>query len=126
MKFNPNKSESLTTSRKINKLDHPPVFMSNQEINEVQFHKHLGIFISSDCSWYKHTENVKSKAWSRINVIRKFNYTSDRKFLETIYIAFIYPILEYADVVRDNYPQQVKHDLETNTIRGCWNSHRNN
>ena len=93
VKFKPNKNESLIISRKINKPGHPPVFMSNQEINEVQFHKHLGIYISSDCSWHKHIENVKSKAWSRINVMRKFKYTWDRKSLETIYTAFIRPIL---------------------------------
>ena len=102
VKFNPNKNEPIIISRKINKPDHTPVFMSNQEIKEVQFHKHLGIYISSDCSWHKHIEYVKSKAWSRINAMRKFKYTLDRKSLETIYIAFIRPILEYADVVWDN------------------------
>ena len=112
VKFNPNKNESLIISRKINQPDHPPVFMSNQEINEVQFHKHLGIYIASDCSWHKHIEYVKSKAWSRINVMRKFKYTLDRKSLETIYIAFVRPILEYADVVWDNCTQQEKHEIE--------------
>ena len=111
VKFNPNKNESLIISRKIKKPGHPPVCMSNQEIN-VQFHKHLGIYISSDCSWHKHIKYVKSKAWSRINVMRKFKYTLDRKSLETIYIVFIRPILEYADVVWDNCTQQEKYDLE--------------
>ena len=112
MKFNQNKNESLFISRKINKPDHPPVFMSNQEINEVQFHKHLGIYIASDCSWHKHIEYVKSKAWPRINYMRKFKFTLDRKSLETMYIAFVRPILEYADVVWDNCTQQEKHEIE--------------
>ena len=119
VKFNPIINESLIISHKINKPDHPPVFMSNRESNEVQFHKHLGIYISSDCSWHKHIEYVKSKAWSRINFMRKFRYTLDRKALKTIYIAFIRPILEYADVVWDNCTQQEKHDIERNTIWGC-------
>ena len=46
------------------------------------------------------------------HVMRKFKYTLDRKFLETIYINFICPILEYADVVWDNCTQQEKYDLE--------------
>ena len=53
-----------------------------------------------------------SRVRSRINVMRKFKYTLDRKSLETIYIAFIRPILEYADVVWDNCTQHEKHDLE--------------
>ena len=109
VKFNSNKNESLIISRNINKPDHPPGFMSNQKINGVQFHKHLGVYISSDCSWHKHIEYVKSKAWSRINVMREFKYILDRKSLETIYIAFVRPILEYADVVWDNCIQQEKH-----------------
>ena len=44
--------------------------------------------------------------------MRKFKYTLDRKSLETVYIAFIRPILEYANVVWDNCTQQEKHDLE--------------
>ena len=102
-------------------------YVESKEINEVQFHKHLGIYILSDCSWHKHIEYVKSKAWSRINVMRKFKYTLDRKSLETIYTAFIRPILEYVDLVWDNCTQQEKHDFEKkNTIRDCLNNHRNN
>ena len=66
-------------------------------------------------SWwvsFPHIEYVKSKAWSRINVMRKFKYTLHRKSLETIYIAFVRPILEYADVVWDNCTQQEKHEIE--------------
>ena len=73
---------------------------------------YYGIYIASDCSWHKHIEYVKSKAWSRINVMRKFKYTLDRKSLETIYIYFVRPVLEYADVVWDNCTQQEKHEIE--------------
>ena len=44
--------------------------------------------------------------------MQKFKYTLDRKSLETIYITFIRPILEYADIIWDNCTQQEKNDLE--------------
>ena len=44
VKFNPLKTESLLTSRKINKPVHPSLIMLGQQINEVEFHKHLGIY----------------------------------------------------------------------------------
>ena len=44
--FNPTKTESLLISRKLNKLNHPPILMQNLQITEVEFHKHLGIFFS--------------------------------------------------------------------------------
>ena len=44
--------------------------------------------------------------------MRKFIYDLDRRALETIYISFIRPVLEYADVILDNCTQQEKQDLE--------------
>ena len=42
----------------------------------------------------------------------KIKFKLDRKSLETIYIAFIRPILEYADVVWDNCSQYEINELE--------------
>ena len=43
--FNPLKTESLIITRKIHKPIHPPIFMQNQQIQEVTSHKHLGLHI---------------------------------------------------------------------------------
>ena len=86
--------------------------MIGQEINEVQFHKHVGVYFSYYCSWHKQIEYIKEKSWIRINIMRKLKYELDRKSLETIYMTFILPILEYADVLWDNCTQQEKQDLE--------------
>ena len=50
--FNPSKTESLLISRKLNKLNHPPIIMQNLQIPEVEFRKHLGIYLSNDCTWH--------------------------------------------------------------------------
>ena len=68
--------------------------MSNQEITEVNFHKHLGILFSNDCTWHKHIGYIKEKAWKRVNVMRRLKFRLDRKALEKIYTSFIRPILE--------------------------------
>ena len=112
--FNPTKSESIIFSRKLNKPNHPPIFMNNQPINEVHTHKHLGVFLSSDCQWHGHLDYIKSKAWSRINVMRKFKFKLDRKSLQTMYFSFIRPLLEYADVIWDNCTQYEVNELEKN------------
>ena len=44
--------------------------------------------------------------------MRKLKFILDRKSLETIYIAFIRPLLEYADVIWDNCTQNEKDELE--------------
>ena len=43
VKFNPLKTETLLISRKIHKPAHPSLIMLGQQINEVAFHKLLGI-----------------------------------------------------------------------------------
>ena len=42
---------------------------------------------------------IKEKGWNRINVKRKLKFQLDRQSLETVYLTFIRPLLEYADVV---------------------------
>lgn len=99
--FNPSKSESLIVSRKRNSY-HQPLQMLNQTIPEVKDHKHLGLFLSHNCLWHSHIEYINEKAWKRVNIMRKLKFMLDRKSLEIIYISFIRPILEYADVVWGN------------------------
>ena len=80
---------------------HPSISKNNQIITEVDNHKHLGIVFQSNCSWHEHLNMITSKAWQRINIVRKLKYMLDRKSLQSIYFAFIRPILEYADVVQN-------------------------
>ena len=44
--------------------------------------------------------------------MRKLKYQLDRKSLETIYTAFIRPLLEYGSVTRENCTQYEKQELE--------------
>ena len=109
--FNPSKTEALLFSRKLNKPQHSPLFMQNHQISEVESHKHLGLYFSNDCTWHKHINYIKEKAWFRINIMRKLKFKLDRKSLEIIYTTFIRPILEYGDVIWDNCTQYEKQEL---------------
>lgn len=44
--------------------------------------------------------------------MRKLKFLLDRKSLETIYISFIRPVIEYADIIWDNCMQNDKQELE--------------
>ena len=80
-------------------------------INEVQHHKHLGVILSNDGTWHEHINFITSKAWQKIYVMRKLKLMLDRDSLNKIYISFVRPTLEYANVVWDNCSQ-----YETNAI----------
>ena len=110
--FNPTKTESLLISRKINRPLHPPLYMQNQQITEVESHKHLGLYFSNNLTWHNQINYIFEKAWRRINVMRKLKFRLDRKSLEVLYTSFIRPILEYGDVVWDNCSQYEKQEIE--------------
>ena len=86
--------------------------MNDQPFKEVTSHKRLGIFFSNDGTWHEHIDCITSRAWSRINFMRKLKFILDRQSLETIYTSFIRPALEYADVVLDNCTQYEINALE--------------
>ena len=110
--FNPSKTETLLVSRKLNRPLHPPIYMQNQQISEVDSHKHLGLYFSNDCTWHQHIKYITDKAWTRINTMRKLKFRLDRKSLETIYTAFIRPLIEYGDVIWDNCTLYEKQELD--------------
>ena len=110
--FNPTKSEAMLFSRKLNRPHHPPIFMQNHQITEVDSHKHLGLYLSNDCTWHKHINYITEKAWTRINIMRRLKFKLDRKSLEQIYLVFIRPLLEYGDIIWDNCLQSEKQELE--------------
>ena len=93
VKFNPAKSESVIFSRKHNKPYHPLFVLLNQkQVTEVSSHMHLGLVFSNDCSWHLHLDYIKTKAWSRINIMHKLKFKLDRRSLQTIYFSFICPL----------------------------------
>ena len=104
--------ESVVVSRKNIKPTHPDLNMSNIHIPNLQTHKHLGLHLSSDGSWYYHINGISQKAWKTIKVMRQVKYRLDRKSLQVIYFSFIRPILEYGNVVWNNIPQYLKDDLD--------------
>ena len=56
--FNPNKTETMILSRKISKLHHPPLYMADCQIKEVETHKHIGLYFSCNGTWNTHIDSI--------------------------------------------------------------------
>ena len=52
--------------------------MNDQTILEVNCHKPLGMLFSSNRTWHNHINHITSKAWTRINAMRKLKFVLDR------------------------------------------------
>ena len=111
--FNPTKTESLVITKKRNKTPHPSVYFDNTIIKEVSEHKHLGLIISNNGQWKEHIEYISQNARKRLAILRSVQFKLDRATLEKIYISFIRPLLEYADVIWDNCSLENKKYLES-------------
>ena len=110
--FNASKTISMILSRKVNQLQHPPLFMDNIQLNDCENHKHLGVTLSQSCRWSDHISNITEKAWVRLNLMRGLKFKVSRTALEKMYISFIRPLLEYCDSVWDNAPTEAKRQLD--------------
>ena len=77
VRFNPSKSESLIIFRKLNKPTHPDLLIYNVVIPQVNIHKHLGVFISSNVSWDNHLENMIDKSRKKISIMRHLKSVLD-------------------------------------------------
>ena len=53
-----------------------------------------------------------NKAWKRIGILRSLEFDLNRLSLERLYLIFVRPLLEYADVVWDTCSNELKHDIE--------------
>ena len=99
-------------SRKLNKPGHPSTCMQKIQIAEVSSHKHLGLFLSNDCTWHQNIDYITKKAWNRINIMRTLTCKLYRNSLEIIFTTFIRSLIEYGDIIWDNCTQFKKQEIE--------------
>ncbi len=65
-------------------------------------HKQFSLIFTPNLSWSKHISAVIDEANQRFGVPKKNKYILSGKSLEIGYFSFIWPIVEYADVIYDS------------------------
>ena len=74
----------------------PSLTFQNTQIKEVKPHKHLKLTFLSDLKWTHNINEVQIKA-NKKNILKNLKLKLDCQSIETIFISFIRPALEYAD-----------------------------
>ena len=88
-------------SRKINKIDHPPLYFNQNLVKSSSTHKHLGMVLDTRLDFNLHLKNVQNKVNKTIGLLRKLQNTLPRTSLITIFKSFIRPLLDYGDIIYD-------------------------
>ena len=99
--FSPTKTKEMIISNKTNLDQHPSALFNDHVIDKVISHKHLGLTLSSDLKWTRHIDSIVRASATKLDMMRGLKYKLDRKSLQTIYMSFVRPSLEYGDCLFD-------------------------
>ena len=88
-------------SRKIDKIDHPPLYFNENLVKSSSTQKHLRMILDTKLDFSLHLENLQNKVNKTIGLLRKLQDTLPRTSLITIFKSFIRPHLDYRDIIYD-------------------------
>ena len=97
IKINASKTEGLLINKKANPSHYviPKIGLNNCQVNFVDQHKHVGIWLNKKLDWTIHISNLASKANSRMGILRKFKYKLPRTVLNQCYLSYVRPLMVY-------------------------------
>ena len=104
MRFNPDpkkQAQDVVFSRKINKIDHPPLCFNENLVKSSSTQKHLGMILDTKLDFSLHLKNAQNKVNKTIGLLRKLPHTLPRTSLITIFKSFIRPHLDYGHIIYD-------------------------
>lgn len=80
----------------------PPIYLGTKEVCLVSSHCHLGIILTPTLNWSEQIDKISSRCYKVLGILRKFKYRWTRKTLETCYMSFVRPIIEYGSIIYDS------------------------
>ena len=81
------------------KTSHPPLNFNSHFVKQVQFQKHLGVYLDGKLDFREHIQNMFKKINETISLLRKLQNNLSRAPFVTIRKLFIWQHLDYRDVL---------------------------
>lgn len=111
MSFHPSKCNVLHITRKRTKIQNT-YSLHGEFLESVPSAKYLGVTITDDLTWNRHTDNMISRANSKLGFLKRNLKINDQKLKEQAYKAIVRPTVEYCPTVWDPYTQQASKRVE--------------
>ena len=84
------------------KTSHPPLNFNNISVQQVQFQKHLGVYLDDKLDFREHLQNVVQKKINKtISLLHKLENNLPKDPLMIIYKSFVRLHLDYGDILYD-------------------------
>jgi len=75
------------------------MYLDNNPIPQKSNHKHLGFILDSNLTFNIHVQNLADKIQKQLNPLKVHFNLLKSHHLETIYLSFIKPHLDYCDII---------------------------
>ena len=92
MRFEPSKCYTLVITQK-NHASHQTYTMSHSNIDQITYHKYLGIYISENLTW---SREIRAKANKVLGVLQRNLSCCTKDVKERAYRSLVRPLLEYS------------------------------
>ena len=102
MTFNPDpnkQAQGVILFRKTKRTFHPLLNFYNNSVKQVEFQKHLGVYLNGKLNFCEHLQNTFKKVNKKIKFLCKLQNNLPTAPLGTIYKSFIRPYLDYGDIL---------------------------
>lgn len=100
LSFHPSKSKKLTITRNKNKAIKFCYKMGDVIIDEVKYHKDLGIVIDEELKFKQHREDIVRRAFRKLGLIIRFGkLVDDIDVLRTLFLSLVRSTVEYGSVI---------------------------
>ena len=109
MMLNPDltkQAQEVVFSRKTEKSFHSQVFFNEVPVDRSVSQKHLGLHLDQKLDFCKQINEKISKGQNGISVIEKIYNIFPTNALHAIYKSFVWPHLDYGDIVYDQPNKQ--------------------
>ena len=122
-KFNPQKTHVLTISRARDaSCGHPPLFLANQRLEEVDHLSIVGLHLNPRLSWGPHVRKLATRCSQQLGALRRASFCLPRSALVAAYKGTIRARMEYLSPVWCGGPLtdlRLLHRLQSRALKLC-------
>ena len=94
------------TPQNLNKFKQLKITYCDQEIEQVESYKYLGIMLDDKLNFSKHAAYIRSKVIPRLRMLGKLKQTISKNLKLLLYKTLIMPLFDYGDIIYDGLNQR--------------------
>ena len=95
LSLNVSKSKLLIYSHTLNNKTEPKLLINNEQLNEVDNAKYLGVILDNKLNWHAHINSIALRLSKGIGLLAKIRHYVPESVLRSLYFTFINPYIEY-------------------------------